>query len=296
VDSGTDRDFGARNEARRREKIVVRHRQHVPDTTRRHVSMSIPALHCETVGTGPDVVVLHGLFGAGRNWLSIARALAGDFRCHFVDLRNHGRSPHAPSMTYLDMAADVRALVERLGLETFTLVGHSMGGKAAMTLALTDPARIARLVAVDIAPVSYPDRFAEMIRAMRALDLGTIRRRAEADAALAAAIPDLAVRQFILQNLTFSGGVAGWRANLAALEDQMPHILGPLPVPDGARFERPTWFVRGELSDRVRPEHFELMQRWFPGHHLETVAGGGHWPHAEAPEAFMTVFRRALGG
>ncbi|MGE0483188.1 MAG: alpha/beta fold hydrolase [Gammaproteobacteria bacterium] len=256
--------------------------------------MSTVELHCETVGAGPDVVVLHGLFGAGRNWLSIARALAGEFRCHFVDLRNHGRSPHAASMTYLDMAADVRALVEGLGLEHFTLVGHSMGGKAAMTLALSDATGIDRLVAVDIAPVSYPDRFADMIRAMRALDLTAIRRRAEADSALTAAIPELAVRQFVLQNLTFSGGAAGWRANLAALEDQMPHILGPLPVPAAARFERPTWFIRGELSDRVRPEHFELMTRWFPGHHLETVAGGGHWPHAEAPEAFMQVFRRAL--
>lgn len=257
--------------------------------------MNTVQLHCDTVGSGPDVVVLHGLFGAGRNWLSIARALAGEFRFHLVDLRNHGRSPHAPSMTYLDMAADVRALAERLALPSFTLVGHSMGGKVAMTLALVDPVRIARLVAVDIAPVSYPDRFAEMIRAMRALDLAAIRRRAEADSALVAAIPELAVRQFILQNLSFSGGLAAWRANLAALEDQMPYILGPLPVAEDARYPGPTWFVRGALSDRVKPEHFAMMERWFPGHRLETVAGGGHWPHAEAPETFMASFRRALG-
>ncbi len=252
------------------------------------------ALHCETLGEGPPVVVLHGLFGAGRNWLTLARRLGDRHTFHLVDLRNHGRSPHDAGMTYLDMAADVRALVERLALDEFVLVGHSMGGKAAMTLALTDDAGIARLVAVDIAPVAYPDRFAEMIRAMRALDLGAIRRRGEADALLADAIPETAVRQFILQNLMFENGAARWRANLAALEDQMPHILGPLPVASDARSDIETWFIRGELSDRVTSAQMPTIGRLFPRHRVETVAGGGHWPHAEAPQAFLTLFEQAL--
>ncbi|MEQ8662118.1 MAG: alpha/beta fold hydrolase, partial [Gammaproteobacteria bacterium] len=201
---------------------------------------------------------------------------------------------HAASMTYLDMATDVRALVTRLGLHEFALVGHSMGGKAAMTLALDDAHGIARLIAVDIAPVSYPDRFAEMIGAMRALDLAAIGRRGDADAALAGAIPDDGVRAFILQNLVFSGGRAHWRANLAALEDQMPHILGALPVADAARYDGPAWFIRGELSDRVTAAHLPTIARWFPRHRIETVAGGGHWPHAEAPAAFLAAFTRAL--
>lgn len=251
-------------------------------------------LACESLGNGPPVVVLHGLFGAGRNWLSVARRLAEHYTFHLVDLRNHGRSPHSDSMTYLDMVADVRALTTTLALETFTLVGHSMGGKAAMTLALTAPAGIARLVNIDIAPVAYRDRFAQMIAAMRALDLSTVRRRGDADGALAAAIPELAVRQFILQNLEFRDNVARWRANLATLQDQMPHILGPLPVADDAHFDGPTWFIRGELSDRITDAELPLMARWFPGYHLETVPGGGHWPHAEAPAAFMECFLRAL--
>ncbi len=251
-------------------------------------------LHHETIGSGPEVVVLHGLFGAGRNWLSVARRLSERFRFHLVDLRNHGRSPHAASMSYTDMAGDVEALCKRLTLTEINLVGHSMGGKVAMTLALTSSRGIRRLINVDIAPVAYPDRFADMIAAMRALDLSRIRRRSEADLALTDAIPETAVRQFILQNLVFTQGVASWRANLPALQEQMPEILGPLPVPEEACFRGDTCFIRGELSDRIRPEHLPLMSRWFPAHRLATVHGGGHWPHAEAPEQFLEIFTAAL--
>ena len=187
-------------------------------------------LHYECVGAGRAVVVLHGLFGSGRNWLTVARRMASDYAFYLVDLRNHGRSPHNATMTYLDMAGDVRALIEKLELNDVVLVGHSMGGKVAMSLALNDPRAISRLVNIDIAPVSYPDRFVEMIIAMRALDLSTIRRRGDADALLADAIPELSVRQFVLQNLMFDSGVARWRANLAALQDQMTYIYGPTPV------------------------------------------------------------------
>jgi pimeloyl-ACP methyl ester carboxylesterase len=252
-------------------------------------------LHCEVIGRGRPVVLLHGLFGSGRNWFTIARQLAADYAFHLVDLRNHGRSPHAPTMTYTDMVADVRALMARHGLDDVILVGHSMGGKAAMTLALTDPRGIARLINIDIAPVAYPDRFAELIAALRALDVDGIRRRAEAERALTAVIPDQAVRLFILQNLVFRDGRAEWRLNLPVLERDMPHILGPLPIPDRARFHGPTWFIRGELSDRVTDRHLVVIETLFADYRIETVAGGGHWPHAEAPGAFMAAFARALG-
>lgn len=252
------------------------------------------ALHVNSVGQGPAVVVLHGLFGAGRNWLTVARKLGDRFTFHLTDLRNHGASPHAAGMSYIDMADDVEALIKRLGLDSAIVVGHSMGGKVAMTLALLRPDLVRRLINIDIAPVSYPDRFAEMIAAMRALDLAGIQRRADADRALADAIPEQSVRLFILQNLLFRDGRAAWRANLAALEDQMPLILGPLPVETTARYPHPTWFIRGALSDRVQDQHLPVISNWFPAHTIETVAGGGHWPHAEAPAAFLTLFERAL--
>ena len=240
------------------------------------------------------MVVVHGLFGAGRNWITVARALAARYCFHLVDLRNHGGSPHTDAMTYPAMAADLRQLVSSLGLHEFTLVGHSMGGKAAMTLALTAPRGLRRLINVDIAPVSYPDHFVDLIAALEALDLHSIQRRADADRALASAIPATAVRLFILQNLLFEQGRPRWRLNLATLKRDMPYILGPLPVSEHAHYDGPTCFIRGELSDRITDEHLPLMQRWFPRYHLETVIGGGHWPHSEAPAAFMAAFTRAL--
>ncbi len=251
-------------------------------------------LHYECVGSGSPVVVLHGLFGAGRNWLSVARRMSADYAFYLVDLRNHGRSAHHPSMTYLDMVGDVQALIGKLGLQNFVLVGHSMGGKVAMTMVLNGAVAPARLVNVDIAPVSYHDRFADMITAMRAIDLSLVARRADADILLQEAIPDLSVRQFILQNLMFDKGEARWRANLPALQDQMPNILGPLPVPDNATYNGETWFIRGELSDRITAAQMPLIKRYFNHYRIETVAGGGHWPHAEAPAAFMSIFEAAL--
>lgn len=238
--------------------------------------------------------MLHGLFGAGRNWLTVARRLSEHYAFYLVDLRNHGRSPHADSMTYDDMIEDVRALVDTLGLDNFVLVGHSMGGKAAMTMALMDPRGIKRLLIIDIAPVSYPDRFNDMIGAMLSLDMDQIKRRTDADRALTAAIPEQAIRLFVLQNPVFHDGRAQWRANFAALRDQMHHILGPLPVADNMRFTGATWFIRGELSDRITDDHRLIINTMFANHRIETVVGGGHWPHAEAPEAFMTLFEQAL--
>ncbi len=256
--------------------------------------MSAVDLKVESLGEGPPVVVLHGLFGAGRNWITVARALASNYQFHLVDLRNHGASPHTQTMNYLDMVADVRRLLVTLALDEFTLVGHSMGGKAAMTLALNDPRGLRRLVSVDIAPVSYPDRFVDIIDALQALDLRTIARRADAERALTSAIPETSVRLFILQNLLFEQGLARWRLNLTTLKRDMASILGPLPVAAGAHYDGPTWFIRGALSDRVGDEHLPLIAKWFPHFRLETIAGGGHWPHAEAPVSFLTAFARAL--
>ena len=256
--------------------------------------MSAVDLKVESLGEGPPVVVLHGLFGAGRNWITVARALASRYQFHLVDLRNHGGSPHTETMTYLDMVADVRRLLVRLGLDEFTLVGHSLGGKAAMTLALNEPRGLCRLVSVDIAPVSYPDRFVDIIHALQTLDLNTIARRADADRALASAIPENSVRLFILQNLLFEQGQPHWRLNLTTLRREMANILGPLPVAAEAHYDGPAWFIRGALSDRIGNEHLPLIAQWFPHYHLETIEGGGHWPHAEAPAAFLAAFRHAL--
>jgi pimeloyl-ACP methyl ester carboxylesterase len=251
-------------------------------------------LACTEIGSGPAVVILHGLFGSARNWQSIARRLSTTHRVLAVDLRNHGASPWDRSMTYPDMAADVAAFVEERSLGAPAVVGHSMGGKVAMVLALGRPALVDRLVVVDIAPVEYRhDRFAALVQALARFDPGRLARRGEADTALAAAIPDAPTRQFLLQNLVERDGRLAWRMNLAAIESSLPAIAG---FPETAAvFRGPTLFVHGERSDYVRPQHRETIRRLFPAAELAEIAGAGHWVHAERPDAFAAAVAAFLG-
>src|SRR5579864_2153866 len=178
-------------------------------------------------GGGAPVAVLHGLFGSGRNWATAARRLAAHRRVVTLDLRNHGSSPWADAMDYQALAEDVIATLRTLGPEQWALIGHSMGGKAAMVAALSSPDFVERLVVVDIAPVLYRTHHHGHVRAMRGLDLSRIKRRGEADAALACAVPDAAERSFLLQNLVFSEtGEPRWRLNLAAIEAGMSDLVG----------------------------------------------------------------------
>lgn len=248
----------------------------------------------DSVGDGPPIVILHGLFGSARNWQSVARTLADRYRVISVDARNHGRSPHTTAMDYRLMAADVAALIAHLSLAPVTLLGHSMGGKTAMTLALLEPDRVARLVVVDIAPLATPDQHTAIIDAMRALPLADIRRRQQAEAALAATVPDRDVRLFLLQNFLPGPDGGAWRFNLDGLRAAMPALIDALPVPADARYEDPVHVIRGAHSQRVTAATLAAMQPAFPHVCLHTVANGGHWPHAEAPTEFMLALEDTL--
>jgi pimeloyl-ACP methyl ester carboxylesterase len=244
-------------------------------------------------GQGPPLAILHGLFGSGRNWAGIAQRLAAYHRVIALDLRNHGVSPWADTMDYAEMAEDVRARLHASGHRRFALLGHSMGGKAAMVLALAHGAEVARLVVVDIAPAAYPPRHLGYARAMRTLDLGGVKRRAEADARLAPAVGDAAERGFLLQNLVFpsvaAGGEARWRLNLAAIERAMPHLAGFPAIPAGTAYLGPALFVAGGRSDYLRPGHEPEIRRLFPNARIARIADAGHWLHAEQPQAFLDI-------
>lgn len=260
-------------------------------------------------GTGSPVAILHGLFGSGRNWATIARHLAARHRVIALDLRNHGASPWADSMDYREMAEDVVATLAALGHQRAALIGHSMGGKTAMQAALAHPDAVTRLVIVDIAPVVYPPHHLGLVQAMRALDLAGISRRAEADRRLAGAVPDAAERGFLLQNLVFGPlsnpegdrrnspqpagkgreGIAGahWRLNLEAIEHELP-VLGEFPEPPaGTVYRGPALFVAGKLSDYIRQEYEPAIHRLFPNSRLVGIAEAGHWVHSEQPQAFL---------
>lgn len=231
------------------------------------------------------------MLGSSVNWQTIARALADDHRVIAADLRNHGRSPHHPAITYEDMVADVLELLDDLGLEVATVLGHSMGGKVAMALALGHRERVTGLVVADMSPVAFHFRPSAILEAMLALDLDMLGSRREADAALAESVPDRRVRSFLLQNLVREEGRYRWRINLEALREHSP-VLADFP-PDclDAVYPGPTLFLRGEHSDYVLPEHEPHIRALFPAARIETLRDTGHWLHAEAPERFTAMVR-----
>jgi len=256
--------------------------------------MGLELAHQET-GSGPPLVILHGLFGSGRNWTRVARQLGEAWRVYAIDLRNHGDSPWTAEMSYPAMADDVRAFLDQQGLEQVSLVGHSMGGKTAMTLALLHPDRVKDLIVVDIAPSAYEMTLQAYVDAMQALDLDSMSRRAEADAGLQIAVPDPVIRGFLLQNLIAKEGQFAWRLNLAALAAGMAAISAFPDELSERVYTGRSLFLGGGLSDYIRPKHHADIRRLFPQASIEMVPGVGHWIHAEAPEAFLAQLDAFLG-
>jgi pimeloyl-ACP methyl ester carboxylesterase len=235
----------------------------------------------------PPLLVAHGLFGSARNFNSLGKRLATTRRVVMVDMRNHGASPWDPDNSYPALADDLAEAVTRLGGGKAVVLGHSMGGKAAMTLALTEPQLLAALIVADIAPVAHTHTHLNYIEAMQAIDLAQIARRSDAEPMLAGAVPEPMLRSFLLQNLTVENGRARWRINLAALEANMAPLLDfPTNLPEAA-FEGPAYFLHGGASPYVPPETHPRIRALFPDAEIEALAGAGHWLHAEQPEAFL---------
>lgn len=257
-------------------------------------TMAVELAHIAQGERGPPVVILHGLLGSARNWSTFAKELGASHRVFALDLRNHGASGWADSMTYDQMALDVRAFLDRQELPAAAVIGHSMGGKVAMRLALTHPEQVSRLVAVDIAPVSYRRSFASYVDLMRRIDLAQITRRADAANWLSDHIADAGVRGFLLQNLVSSEGGFAWRVNLEALARSMPELMA-FPEPEEAEaYGGPALFINGGRSDYVRDEYQPAILRLFPNARFATIEQAGHWVHAEAPDAFSRIVRDFL--
>lgn len=247
-------------------------------------------------GTGTPLVLLHGLFGQATNFGAVQKALAAaGRRVLALDLRNHGASPHAAVPDYAGLAADVAETLRASGAVPADVLGHSMGGKVAMMLALTEPDLVSRLIVADIAPVAYPPAFRPYAEAMLAIPLESGLTRKQADAALAGAVPAAGVRGFLLQNLDFAARPPAWRIGLRQIADSLPVVEAALPLPEGARYDGPTLVLSGELSDYVREEHRAVFRALFPAARFGKVKGAGHWVHAEKPEGFLAAVRAFLG-
>lgn len=262
--------------------------------------MSAVDLHYRRLGPegAPPVVILHGLFGTSDNWGSIGKELgepttagAPALDVLLVDLRDHGRSPHTEATSYPLMAADVHALVSRLGLKDIVLVGHSMGGKAAMVFAQRWPELLKHLVVIDISPKEHANNHAHIIHALRTAELERGPSRKEVETHIAQHVKEPGVVQFLLKNLHWKDDKQlAWRMNVPLLERDLDAILAPIG-PETVRV--PTLFVRGGQSDYILREDIPAIREQFPNSRVETVPFAGHWVHAQAPDEVIAWIREA---
>lgn len=252
-------------------------------------------LHVTTLGDhGSRLVFLHGLFGQGRNWTGIAKALAAEHRVLLVDLPHHGRSAWSSGFDFGKVSEQVAEVMT--DDEPAILVGHSLGGKVAMLVALLHRERVARLCVADVAPVAYAhgDEFRGYIAGLKAIDLTALENRGEADAALTEAVPNETVRSFLLQNLRRDGDSWRWQANLDVIERDLA-VIGGWPeelLTDVAPYDGPVLWLAGDRSDYVLEEYEPAMDRWFPRNRKVTIKNAGHWLHSEQPEIFTEAVRR----
>jgi esterase len=236
-------------------------------------------------GNGKPIVILHGLFGSSDNWLTQAKLLSSEYKVYTVDLRNHGQSPHDNEFTYQAMVEDLRELFEELSLSDVTLIGHSMGGKAAMNFALAYPSKVERLVVVDIAPRVYDLEHYVIADGLAAIPINEITSRNEAEEALKNYVSDSGTRQFLLKNLQrkAEGGFT-WKINLPVIRQQLSNIGVDLLIE--GKFSKPTLFVRGANSSYVLDADLKKIKDIFPASIVKTM-DTGHWVQAEKPQEFV---------
>lgn len=243
-------------------------------------------------GQGEPIILLHGLFGSMSNLGILGRALSDTHEVHWLDMRNHGQSPHCNEMDFPSMAADVIHYMDQHQLAHAHILGHSMGGKIAMQIALTYPARVDKLIVVDIAPVAYPPRHDDVFQGLFAIRLAELTSRQTAESILAEYVTQADVRTFLMKNLTRSAGQGfAWRMNLQAIFDNYDQISQAL---QGEPYRGSAFFIKGNQSAYLDKKYKQTVLDYFPNATLRIVDGAGHWLHAEKPETFNRIVLRHL--
>ena len=253
------------------------------------------SLHYQTHGQPgrPALVFLHGLFGSSTNWASIARECASDYYVLVPDLRNHGRSPHVESMTYTVMTQDLIALLDKESIAQATFVGHSMGGKVAMRLALLAPQRVTGLAIVDIAPVTYHHNFERFFKAFECVDLQKVTNRTDALHQMESYHLEESMQFFLLQNLRKTGNQWEWRINIEVIRAAQQAITS-FDAPFGCSYAEQAWFIHGTQSDYVQPAHGATISAFFPQATYHPIEEAEHWVHVDQPKRFMYVLQQFL--
>ena len=237
--------------------------------------------------------MIHGLFGSIENLGMITRLLKDDFSIYSLDLPNHGRSAHVDHVSLASMADAIVRWMDDNHLARAHFLGHSLGGKVAMEIALHYPERVNRLVVADIAPVAYERRHDDVLAGFAAVDLQSIQNRKEADTAMAAYVPEIAVRSFLLKNLEKVGDNWQWRIHLKGISECYDKLIEGNRTPDKP-VSVETLFIKGELSSYILPEHKDAILTLFPNAKVKVISGTEHWLHAEKPDIFSGIVRRFL--
>ena len=250
-------------------------------------------LNFQVQGDGPPLITIHGFLGALNNWRAMSNRLSEHYRVYSVDLRNHGRSPHSGVMNYSVMAHDLGEFLDEHGLASASIIGHSLGGKVAMQFALEFSERGDKLVIVDIAPKAYPPTHRPLLIAMRNLDVRAFASFADADAALAPAVADAALRQFLIKNFTRdSDGGFHWRVALDSIIANYDELTKAIVTTNS--FEKLALFLRAGRSNFVEEKDIALVRKSFPRAEIRTITDAGRWLHIEAPDEFYRVTTQFL--
>jgi esterase len=266
------------------------------------------ALHYRKMGQGEPLIILHGMYGSSDNWFTVGKALSEIYEVYLLDQRNHGRSPHDPDLSYPILRDDLRDFLDQHDLWKVSIIGHSMGGKAAIFFAAAYPHRVNKLIIVDISPMSYKNLLnpselvishLNIIQSLLALNLDEINSRTEADSQLAETIKSVPVRQFLLKNLIRNKeGKFEWTLNLKALQKALPAMIDGInlkAVEDGLRITGfPVLFIRGGDSDYIKEDDEIFIRKLFPEAAIKTIQGAGHWVHSEKTEEFIQEVKKFL--
>lgn len=274
------------------------------------VNQTLPILNYQQWGQGDDVILIHGLLGSLDNLNMVAKTLSEEYKITSIDVRNHGNSFHKPEMGYAELAQDVFHVLHTLSIKQCVVLGHSMGGKIAMEMALQStlenfPVKITKLIVADISPVQYPPHHNEILEGLQSIDLKNITNRKDADLALSSYVKEVGVRQFLLRNLQLkSDGSFSFKCNIDNIKSCYPQITKAISLDDERNFigkniplssyKEPVLFIKGGDSDYILPEHKQAISVLFPNSKAKIIQGAGHWLHAEKPIAFNKIVRDFL--
>ena len=243
-------------------------------------------LFSRIIGEGSPLLIVHGLFGMSDNWQSLGKKFANFYEVHLIDQRNHGRSPHSKVFNYKVLADDLVKYIKDHKLKNVLLMGHSLGGKTAMEVAVRYPDLVNKLIVVDISPKAYPVHHDTIIEGLQSLDFNVLNSRGEADRKLAEYIVDAGVRQFLLKSLYWvEKGRLAFRFNLEVIAEHITEVGKVLA--DKMQYKGPSLFVDGAFSSYIVDEDEDLILEHFPEAEIVTIKDAGHWVHAEQPERFF---------